>query len=168
MHPLFKPNMSDHNKKMVFIGDNTIIGKYSRIQIYPQPSQKMPKIIIGNNCYIEQRISLLAGADIRIDDGVLMASDILITSENHSMDPESNMYYMDQKLTCAAVHIKEGCWIGEKVCILPGVTIGKKSIIGAGSIVNKSIPDYSIAVGNPARIIKHYNFEMHQWERIEE
>ena len=54
---------------------------------------------------------------------------------------------------------------GEKVSILSGVTIGEKCIIGAGSIVTKSIPSYSIAVGNPARIIKQYNFYTKRWER---
>lgn len=71
---------------------------------------------------------------------------------------------MDQKLSCKNVIIDDGCWIGEKVCILPGVRIGKKSIIGAGAIVTKSIPDYSIAVGNPARVIKYYNFDKKRWE----
>ena len=47
----------------------------------------------------------------------------------------------------------------------PGVKIGKKCVIGAGSIVTKSIPDFSIAVGNPAKIIKEYNFDTHEWEK---
>lgn len=73
---------------------------------------------------------------------------------------------MNQKLVGKEVRIKSGCWIGEKCILLQGVTIGKKSIIGAGSVVTKDIPDYSIAVGNPARVIKRYNFESHNWERI--
>ncbi|MCT7525393.1 hypothetical protein N5T77_10065 [Aliarcobacter cryaerophilus] len=58
-------------------------------------------------------------------------------------------YYPSQ-----TVVIKEGAWIGANSIILPGVTIGKNSVIGAGSIVTKSIPDFSVAVGNPAKIIK--------------
>ena len=57
-------------------------------------------------------------------------------------------------------------WIGEKVCIMSGVKIGRKCIIGGGSVVTKSIPDYSIAVGNPAHVIKQYNFKKHIWETV--
>lgn len=82
------------------------------------------------------------------------------------MNPESELPYMRQPLESKPVSIGDGCWIGEKVCILPGVTIGKKCIIGAGSVVIKSIPDYSIAAGNPAKVIKQYNFENHNWEKV--
>ena len=109
-----------------------------------------------------------SGEDIVIDDGVLMASNILISSENHSIDPENEKYYMDQPLNCKAVHVGEGTWIGEKVCIMPGVGIGKKCVIGAASIVTKSIPDYSMAVGSPAKVIKKYDFKTQRWEKLEE
>ena len=58
------------------------------------------------------------------------------------------------------------CWVGEKVIIMPGVTIGDRSIIGAGAIVTRDIPPYSIAVGNPAKVIKRYNFKTHSWEKV--
>ena len=124
-------------------------------------------LTIGNNCYIGFGFSALASAEanISIGDNVLFASNVLVTNENHGIDPESDIPYMDQKLSARDVVIGNGCWIGEKACILSGVTIGEKCIIGAGSIVTKSIPSYSIAVGNPARIIKQYNFQTKRWER---
>ena len=73
-----------------------------------------------------------------------------------------------QPLQTKPVSIGDGCWIGEKVCILPGVSIGKKCVIGAASVVVKSIPDYCIAAGNPAKVIKRYNFVSHQWEKTVE
>ncbi|WP_405373425.1 DapH/DapD/GlmU-related protein [Pseudobutyrivibrio sp.] len=96
----------------------------------------------------------------------MIASNVLICSENHGIDPESTTPYMSQPLISKPVSIGEGSWIGEMVCILPGVHIGKKCIIGAGSVVTKSIPDYSIAVGNPAKVIKKYNFKTHNWEKV--
>ena len=87
----------------------------------------------------------------------------MISSENHGVDPD--LEYVDQPLISKPVTIGDGCWIGEKVCILPGVTIGKKCIVGAGSVVTKSIPNFSMAVGNPAKIIKHYDFDKHKWEK---
>jgi lipopolysaccharide O-acetyltransferase len=57
-------------------------------------------------------------------------------------------------------------WLGEHVSVLPGVTIGKGCIIGANSVVAKDIPDYCIAVGCPARVIKRFSFASNRWERI--
>ena len=64
------------------------------------------------------------------------------------------------------VEIMDNAWIGESVSILPGVKIGKGSIIGANAVVTKDIPDYSIAVGIPARVVKKYNFQSAKWEKV--
>lgn len=144
------------------IGERTTILAHSRINLY-EKNNIIPKVKIGKNCYIGFFFSLLAGDDIEIEDDVLVASNVLISSENHSINPEDEKSYMDQDLLVSPVRIGQGTWIGEKVIILPGVTIGKKCVVGAGSIVTKSIPDYSIAVGNPARIIKKYDFNKHDW-----
>lgn len=68
------------------------------------------------------------------------------------------MLINDQKVV-----IGDNVWIGDNSVILPGVEIGKGSIIGANSVVTKSIPDYSIAVGIPARLVKKYDFQMERW-----
>ena len=162
---LYRPSITD-NEKLINIGDNTTILRGIRLQLYPKQSESKSSIHIGNKCYIGYNNSFLAGGKIIIEDHVLMASNILISSENHSMNPEDKKYYMDQPLTCADVKICEGTWIGEKVCILPGVTVGKKCIIGASSGVTHSIPDYCIAAGNPARVIKQYSFEQHKWFKV--
>ena len=64
------------------------------------------------------------------------------------------------------VHIGENVWVGAGTVIVPGVTIGKNSVIGAGSVVTKDIPDYSVAVGNPAKVIKRYDINKQKWIRI--
>ena len=76
------------------------------------------------------------------------------------------MSTQDRKLSAKPVIIHDDVWIGEMVSILPGVEIGKGSIIGANSVVTKYIPDYSIAAGNPAKVIKQYNFNTKRWEKI--
>jgi len=145
------------------MGDNTTILSYARIQSYHEKTSLPPVIKIGSHCSIGYYFSVVAAADIIIDDWVLIASNVLITSHNHGMDPESEIPYMTQDLTTGPVHIGRGCWIGEKVCILPGVTIGEKCIVGAGAVVSKSVPPYSIVAGNPAKVIKKYNFQEHKW-----
>lgn len=149
----------------IHIGDNTTILHNGRIQNYYLGTDT-DKIRIGDNCYIGSFFSVLNASNVTIGNDVLIASHVLISSENHGMDPESDIPFMDQPLSSNPVSIADGCWIGENVCILPGVTIGKKCIVGAGSVVTKSIPDYSIAVGNPARVIKKYNFNNHRWEIV--
>ncbi|MBQ3584023.1 MAG: acyltransferase [Lachnospiraceae bacterium] len=164
---IHRPFIYDNNRKLIHIGKETTILEHSRIQLYPERVNQTPHIYIGDGCYIGYYFSILAGADVRIGNHVLVASHVLISSENHGINPESEIEYMEQPLTGASVVIEDGCWIGENVCILPGVTIGKKSIIGSGSVVTKSVPPYCIAAGNPARIIKKYNFTSHQWEKCD-
>ena len=167
---IFKPiDLDKYAKKYVSIGNNVTIKKNARINCFPFWNAKknnQPYIKIGDNSIICSFVSILGGGKIDIGTNVLIASHVLITSENHSIDPECNIEYMNQPLLCSDVKIEDGCWIGEKVCILPGVTIGKKSVIGAGSVVTKNIPAYCIAVGNPARIIKKYDFDSHKWIKI--
>lgn len=160
---LYKPlKISSHSD--IVIGDNTTILNGARMQVYNSITGLKSNIIIGNHCYIGYNNTFLAGENIVIEDGVLMASNILLSSENHSINPESSKYYMDQKLTCSPIRIGEGTWVGENCKILSGVEIGKKCVIGAGSVVTKSIPDFCIVAGSPAVIIKKYNFDQHKWE----
>lgn len=74
------------------------------------------------------------------------------------MNPQLASYF-NQPLICKKVIIEDGGWLGDKVVVLPSVTIGEKSIIGASSIVTKDIPKYSIAVGNPAKLLKNLIFK---------
>lgn len=144
------------------LGNNVHFGNDVRLQSIGEKKN----VFVGDNCYFCHRDTILALGKIQIGSNVLVASDVCIISENHSADPTSDIPYKDQKLIAKDVSIGDNCWIGEKVLILPGARIGQGCIIGAGSIVTKSIPDYSIAVGNPARVIKQYNFEINKWERV--
>lgn len=156
------------NGKYIEIGKGTSIGRYCKLHCYDRNNniKYTPSIKIGNDCMIGQNFSVMSADSVIIEDKVLMASYITIVNENHGMNVEDELDYRRQPLVTAPVIIKEGAWIGERCCILSGVTIGKRSIIGSGSIVNKSIPDYCIAVGSPARVIKKWNFQTHQWESV--
>lgn len=79
--------------------------------------------------------------------------------------PDEKSNYLSQPLETKPVTIGRNCWIGARVIILPGVTIGNFSIIGAGSVVTKDIPEYSIAVGNPAHVIKKWDPDSKAWVR---
>lgn len=121
-------------------------------------------LLFGDNVQINDFVHIAATEKVEIGNNVLIASKVFISDICHGeytdienvSDP--NEHPNNRKLSAKPVIIHDDVWIGEIVSILPGVEIGKGSIIGANSVVTKSIPDYSIAAGNPAKVIKQYNF----------
>lgn len=121
-----------------------------------------PYLSIGKNFHATRNLTIQCAGRTTIGNDVLVASDVFIIDYNHGMNPNTSSY-LENLLDVSEVSIADGVWIGNNVIILPGVHIGKKAIIGAGSVVTKDVPDFSIAVGNPARVIKSYDSENKEW-----
>ncbi len=102
---------------------------------------------LGKNVFANHGLTMMSLGGIEIEDGVMLGPEIGMFTVNH--EPENIRVIMTKK-----IHIKKNAWIGARVNILPGVTIGENAIIGTGSVVTRDIPDNAIAVGNPARVIK--------------
>jgi len=85
---------------------------------------------------------------ITIEDGVMMGPEVALLTVNH--EPKNIRTIMTKE-----IHIKKNAWIGARVSILPGVTIGENAIVGTGSIVTKDVPDNAVAVGSPAKVVKY-------------
>lgn len=159
------PQMTINNMRKLKVGDKFYLGRNSRflmVTVYKGTSYS-PFVKIGNNVSIGNRFTALSAAPIVVEDDCLLASDILITSENHGLDPETYTSYADNPLDATPVRIGKGCWIGEKAVILPGVTLGDKCIVAAGAVVTKSFPSYTLVGGVPAKVLKTYDFETHKW-----
>ncbi|MGH8897451.1 MAG: acyltransferase [Egibacteraceae bacterium] len=90
---------------------------------------------------------------LSVSDHTVIGPGSMIHTANHEMN-DLDRPIAGQGWVAAPVEIGEDCWIGMNVCILPGVRIGKGCVIGAGSVVTKLVPDYSVAVGNPAKVIR--------------
>lgn len=102
---------------------------------------------------------------IIIEKNVLTADKVYISDNLHTYD-DVKLPVINQPIKqCSPVVIGEGSWLGEHVCVI-GASIGKHCIVGANSVVTKDIPDYSVAVGCPARIIKRYNIEKGIWIKL--
>jgi len=120
----------------VFIGDNTLIG--------------MSNVIIG---------------PITIGSNVIFAQNIVASGLNHEYSDVTQPIYK-QKILVAEITIEDDCWIAANSVITAGVTIGKHSVVAGGSVVTKNVPPYSVVAGNPAKVIKQYNFQSGKWERV--
>ena len=94
------------------------------------------------------------GAGIVIEDDVLIGSGVHFYTVNHRFEDVERPIIEQGHTRSREISLKRGCWIGANAILLPGVTIGENSVIGAGSVVTKSVPPFSIAVGNPARVIR--------------
>lgn len=104
-------------------------------------------ITIGNNVFINYGFNCVARGGIDIDDNVMIAPNVTILTTNHDYKHRNILY-------CKKVHIKTNAWIGSGSILLPGVTIGVNSVVGAGSVVTEDVADNCVVAGNPATIIK--------------
>ena len=159
-------------KKFMAFGRKLTTGYYCRREAYPIGNNNPKVLKFCDNVQINDFVHIAAAKNVETGNNVLIASKVFISDICHGeyadienmSDP--NEHPNDRKLSAKPVIIHDDVWIGEMVSILPGVEIGKGSIIGANSVVTKSIPDYSIAAGNPAKVIKQYNFNTKRWEKI--
>jgi acetyltransferase-like isoleucine patch superfamily enzyme len=106
-------------------------------------------IKIGKNVFINHACSFLDMGGITMEDNVQIGPRVNITTENHSIDPSKR-----KDLDLKPVLIKRNAWIGAGATILPGVTIGENSIVAAGAVVNKDVPDNMIVGGVPAKVLR--------------
>ena len=159
------------NKRCIKIGDQFTTGFGCRIEAFPLNDKKGVCLTIGKNVEINDYVHIAAIKSVTIGDNVLMASKIYISDCLHGSysgdenDSNPNTPPNERPLSAREVIIKDNVWLGEFVTVLPGVTIGKGTIVGSNSVVLKSLPDYVIAVGAPAKPIKIFNFNSQKWEQ---
>ncbi|MBT9671915.1 sugar O-acetyltransferase [Secundilactobacillus kimchicus] len=110
---------------------------------------------LGNNFFANANLMLLDTAPIEFGDDVLVAPNVSIYTAGHALDPELRLRTGAEY--AFPVKIGNNVWIGGSVTICPGVTIGDNNVIGAGSVVTKSIPADSLAYGNPAKVVRQFN-----------
>jgi acetyltransferase-like isoleucine patch superfamily enzyme len=162
------------NAKNIQLGKGFTCGHGCRIEACNYGlSKNNLSLRIGDNVEINDFVHISAFSRVDIGDDVLIASKVYISDVNHGNVGDGEVYDISiphrlQEPHARPIVIEDNVWIGESVCILGGVTIGRGSIIGAMSVVTRSIPPHSIAVGNPAKVIKQYNRESKSWERVRE
>ena len=139
------------------------LGHHSTIEDFSTVNNGVGDVIIGNNTLIGMGNTIIG--PIRIGNNVIFAQNIVASALNHEYrNPEIPIYL--QPILKDPIVVEDDCWIAANAVITAGVTIGKHSVIAAGAVVTKNIPPYSVAVGNPAKILKKYNFETGAWDRV--
>lgn len=147
----------------VFPFNEFSLGRKSFIEDFAVINNGVGDVVIGNNTIIG--LSNVIIGPVSIGDNVMLAQNIVVSGLNHGYK-DINIPPSLQEVECEHISISDDVWIGANSVITAGVSIGKHSIIGAGSVVTKAVPDYCIAVGNPAKIIKKFNFTTSAWERV--
>lgn len=158
------------NKRNMKFGAGFTTGYGCRLEAYPITDQI--SLFIGDNVQINDYVHITAMEKVILGNNVLIASKVYISDCSHGIytgsgnDSNPQTVPSERPLISRPVTIEENVWLGEFVTVLPGVTIGKGTIVGANSVVSKSLPENVIAVGIPAKPIKRFNFETLRWEKI--
>jgi acetyltransferase-like isoleucine patch superfamily enzyme len=152
-------------KKYISICKSVRVNKYAWL-IALKLDDYEPELIIQKGCSLGDFNHIAAVRKVVLGEFVLTANGVYISDNIHSYE-DINLPVMHQPVRFKSeVYIGDGSWIGENACII-GAKIGKHCIVGANAVVTSDIPDYSVAVGMPARVIKKYNLATKKWERTE-
>ncbi len=152
--------------KRIYLGNRVYINTGGWLASIPLTGETCSLLSIGDGTYIGRFCHIYATSCIEIGKKVLMGDKVYISDNVHGYK-DVNLAVIDQPVEqLKAVIIGDGAWLGENVCVI-GATVGKNSIIGANSIVTKDIPDFCVAVGAPAIVIKRYNAETKEWCRTD-
>ena len=147
------------NEQYISIGEDTLIGEGVALSAGMVPGQtciSSPVVTIGDRCLIGRGSGIVGHFSIVIGNDVWTGHHVYITDQNHGYE-DVHRPISQQTQPERPVVIGDGSWLGFGSVVLPGVTIGKHCVIGANSVVTRDIPDYSVAVGAPAKVIRYYD-----------
>ena len=148
----------------IAIGDKVLIQRNAWLYCVGINNEKAT-LSIGNGCTFGYNNHITSVREVIIGNSVLTANNVYISDNLHDYE-DVNRPVIDQPVKFKGpVSIGDGCWIGENVCVI-GAKIGRNCVIGANAVVNSDIPDYSVAVGIPARVIKTFDHGRMEWINI--
>ena len=159
---IIRPLMLE-GKKNISIGDKTFIYDNIWLAAMPLTDNKFPILSIGNNCGLGHFNHIYATNKI-----IILTADRVYISDTFHVYEDPDIPIKEQKVCSPKpVIIGEGTWLGENVCVI-GASIGRHCTIGANAVVTHDIPDYCVAVGAPARIIKKYDWNEKKWVKVDQ
>lgn len=155
-------------KDCIEIGKNVFIAEGSFLSVVKEYKGKKfnPLLSIGDNVCIGPDVHISCTNSIVIEKDVLLSDRVFIGDGIHEYENIKKPIANQPMKAKGNVLIKTGSFIGINAVILPGITIGKNSVVGASAVVTSSVPDFSVVTGNPAKVIKKYNLKLKMWEKV--
>lgn len=155
---IFKSRVRIIGAENISIGDFTTIGRGTLLSTWDVPNiEGRPQLVIGSRVSIPENCHISAARSVNIGDDVLFGKSVTVTDNAHGQSTAEDMALAPGKrniFSKGAVRICDKVWLGDKVTVLPGVTIGEGAIVGANSVVTKDVPAHAVYAGNPAKLIK--------------
>jgi len=139
------------------------MGKNSTIEDFCTINNGVGDVLIGDNSLVGMSNVIIG--PVTIGNNVIMAQNIVVSALNHEYR-DVTMPIQAQKILTNPIVIEDDCWIAANSVITSGVTVGKHSVVAANAVVTKDVPPFSVVAGNPAKIIKKYDFELKDWVRV--
>jgi acetyltransferase-like isoleucine patch superfamily enzyme len=150
----------------VKIGDSVILERDSWLNIPTIPASMDPVILIGDHCRLGRRCVISAKNRIDIERNVIFGPSALVMDHNHSFEDVTAPISQQGVTPGGTIRIEEGSWIGygaAVICNQGELVIGRNSVIGANSVLTRSVPPNSVVTGNPARVVKQFDHAKGQW-----
>ena len=146
-----------HGEKCITIAENTSFGDFIYLTTWPEFVENFPSLVIGSGCHFSAFNHITCTNKVVIGNNCLTGKWVTISDNNHGDTSIESLSLPPSKrkiVSKGPVIIEDNVWIGDKATILSGVHIGKGAVIAANAVVTKDVPAYSVAAGNPARIVK--------------
>jgi acetyltransferase-like isoleucine patch superfamily enzyme len=148
-----------HIGAATYIKSNGFIGAIAKYA----GRQYTPEVRIGDHVYIGRNAYITCCNRVSIGNGAVLSEHVYITDLNHGFDPAAGLIMSQGLESKGPVAVGENCFLGYRVAVMPGVTLGDWCIVGANSVVTHSFPAYSMIAGVPARLIRVYRSEERRW-----
>lgn len=139
---------------LVKVGDDVRICEHAWLNAKDDRGDGMPTLTIGEGTYIGRFAHINAWRQVTIENNVLLADRVFISDADHNYENPDVPIILQGDAFKGPVCLKTGCWLGVGVVVLPGVTVGMNAVVAANSVVTKDVPDYAVAAGIPAKVIK--------------
>lgn len=140
-----------------------VLGRDSIVEDFATINNGVGDVIIGERTRIGIGNTIIG--PVKIGNDIMFAQNVVLSGLNHGYQDIDKPIHL-QDVSKAEIVVEDEVWIAANSVIVAGVKIGKHAVVAAGSVVTKDVPPYSVAAGNPARIIKQYNNDTNKWEKV--
>lgn len=162
-------DLGRHIAPLIGMGNGVIIERDCWLNIPDNSRSGSPVIFLGDGCQVGRRCMISAKNRIHVESNVVFAPSALLMDHNHSFEDITTPILSQGITDGGTIRIEEGCWIGFGAAIICGVgelVVGRNSVVGANSVVTRSVPPYSVVAGNPARVVRQFDSHTGRWLKV--